>query len=848
MPGFSRRPLAVVICCLFAGTQLGHAAIDVERAAGSAVPASEVVAAPLLLAANDPPLNLRKERRFNLLKKKRPSAEPLVPNILPAAETTPATVKQDDSYPLFIIADQIEGLANDVSVAEGNVELRKVDTLIYADRLTYHPLEDEVEATGNVRLLQDGAEMTGPHLKMRMAEQIGSAEQVTYHIVRDVPSRFYAPQQTVVSVASSNATNSGAPMMMNVANSYGLPTQLPPPRLSEANGYAERVDFEGENQMTLFDNTYSTCKPGSADWYLKTSETHLDYDDSVGTAKNATLWFAGAPILYTPLASFPLNNQRRSGILHPHLSTSTRSGLDFTVPYYFNLAPNYDLTLSPRFLSKRGFQLGADARYASHHYDGQARVEYMPDDEMFGRSRYAYRLDHRQNLGRGFSTTINWNGVSDDYYWQDLSSRLLQTSQVQLPRQVVLGYTPAPWLQTSMQVLRYQTLQIDPNNPISRPYFLEPQLNMLAYKPNVFKMDVSAIGQFSRFTHVDAGKVQGDRMVLYPQLSLPIVHPAFQITPKVGLHLSKYSLDEQASGLPNTFSRALPTFSLDSTVVFEREGNWFGKDYIQTLEPRLYYVNIPYKDQSNIPLFDTGLSDFNFAQIFSENRYSGYDRINDANQLTAALTTRLLDGTTGVERFKAMLGQRYYFKPQRVAIPGETTRQDDFSNIVAAFNGLIAPKTYADVAWEYNYRDNVSERFSAGTRFQPEYGKVLSASYRYTRDALTGASTVDQVDFAGQWPISARWYAVGRYNYSLRDNKALEVIAGLEYNASCWSARMVVQRLGAIAGTPNDSLFFQLELNDFGSIGANPIGLLRRSIPGYGKINELPTSSNLLTP
>lgn len=848
MSGFSRRPLAVVICCLFAGTQVGYAAIDVERGAEGGARPSGAENPPVLLAASDAPLNLRKERKFNILKKKRAPAEKLAPALLTPAETPSAAAKQDDSYPLFIIADQIEGLADDVSAAEGNVELRKVDTLIYADRLTYHPLEDEVEATGNVRLLQDGAEITGPHLKMRMAEQIGSADQVTYHIVRDVPSRFYASQQTVISVASSNANTSGAPMMMNVANSYGLPTQLPPPRLSEANGYAERVDFEGENQMTLFDNTYSTCKPGSADWYLKTSETHLDYDDSVGTAKNATLWFAGAPILYTPLASFPLNNQRRSGILHPRWTTSTRSGLDFTVPYYLNLAPNYDLTLAPRFLSKRGFQLGADARYASHHYDGQARVEYMPDDEMFGRSRYAYRLDHRQNLGRGFSTTINWNGVSDDYYWQDLTSRLLQTSQVQLPRQVVLGYTPAPWLQTSMQVLRYQTLQIDPNNPISRPYFLEPQLNMLAYKPNVFKMDVSAIGQFSRFTHVDAARVQGDRMVLYPQLSLPIVHPAFQITPKVGLHLSKYSLDEQASGLPNTFSRALPTFSLDSTVVFEREGNWFGKDYIQTLEPRLYYVNIPYKDQSNIPLFDTGLSDFNFAQIFSENRYSGYDRINDANQLTAALTTRLLDGTTGVERFKAMLGQRYYFKPQRVAIPGETTRQDDFSNIVAAFNGLIAPKTYADVAWEFNYRDNVSERFSAGARFQPEYGKVLSASYRYTRDALTGKSTVDQVDVAGQWPISAHWYAVGRYNYSLRDSKPLEVIAGLEYNASCWSARMVVQRLGAIVGTPNDSLFFQLELNDFGSIGANPIGLLRRSIPGYGKINELPTSSNLLTP
>jgi LPS-assembly protein len=410
----------------------------------------------------------------------------------------------------------------------------------------------------------------------------------------------------------------------------------------------------------------------------------------------------------------------------------------------------------------------------------------MPNDEVLGRSRYAYRFDHRQNFGRGFSAVVNWNGVSDDYYWQDLTSRILQTSAVQLPRQVVLGYTPAPWLQTNMQVLRYQTLQTDSANPVTVPYFLEPQLNLVGYKPNVFKTDFSVIGQYSRFTHVDASKVQGDRMVFYPQISLPIVHPAFQFTPKVGLHLTKYSLDEQTSGQPNTFSRALPTFSLDSTVVFEREGNWSGKSYIQTLEPRLYYVNIPYKDQSQIPLFDTALTDFNFAQIFSENRYSGFDRINDANQLTAGLTTRLLDGETGVERFKAMIGQRYYFKPQRVIISGETTRTDDFSNIVAAVNGLVAPKTYADVAVEYDYRDNVVARFSAGARYQPEYGKVISASYRSTRDSLTGSLTVDQVDFAGQWPISDRWYAVGRYNYSLMDSKPLEVIAGLEIGrASC---------------------------------------------------------------
>ncbi len=849
MPGFSRRPLATLVCCLFAGAQSGHAVADVERlgVSGGGEPAV-LSPTPIWLAANDTPLSLRQERKFNVLKKqKSPAEKPAVPMFVPA-EAAPVALKQDDNYPLFIIADQIEGQADEVSVAEGNVELRKVDTLVFADQLTYRPLEDEVEATGNVRLLQDGAEIAGPHLKMRLSDQIGSAEQVTYHILREVPSRFYAQQQTVVTVASSNANTSGAPMMLNVANSYGLPTKLPPARQSEANGYAERMDFEGENQMTLFSNTYSTCKPGSADWYLKSAETHLDYDNSEGRAKDSTLWFQGVPIVYTPLASFPLSSQRRSGILHPHFSASTRSGLDLSLPYYLNLAPNYDLTLVPRYMSKRGVQLGADARYMDYHYEGQVRLEYLPNDEMFGGNRYAYRIDHRQNLGQGFSALVNWNGVSDDYYWQDLTSRLMQTSQTQLPRQVQLGYSPAPWLQTNMQVLRYQTLQTDPSNPVTRPYFLEPQLNFLGYKANVFKTDFSMVGQFTRFTHVDAGKVQGDRMVFYPQLSLPIVHPAFQITPKVGLHLTKYSLDEQAAGLPNTFSRALPTFSLDSTVVFEREGNWFGKDYIQTLEPRLYYVNIPYKDQSQIPLFDTGLADFNFAQIFSENRYSGYDRINDANQLTAGLTTRLLDGETGVERFKAMVGQRYYFKPQRVSISGETTRASDFSNIVAAFNGLVAAKTYADLAAEYNYRENVIERFAAGARFQPEYGKVLSASYRYTRDALTGNSTVDQVDFAGQWPLSANWYAVGRYNYSLRDKQALEMIAGVEYNASCWSLRLVGQRLTAISGSPNETLFLQLELNDFGSIGSNPIGMLRRSVPGYGKINELPTNSSLLTP
>jgi LPS-assembly protein len=276
-------------------------------------------------------------------------------------------------------------------------------------------------------------------------------------------------------------------------------------------------------------------------------------------------------------------------------------------------------------------------------------------------------------------------------------------------------------------------------------------------------------------------------------------------------------------------------------------------------------VNIPYRDQTRIPLFDTAQADFNFAQIFSENRYSGFDRINDANQLTAAVVTRFLDGTTGAERFKAMVGQRYYFSPSRVTLNytplGSSvvpvgSQAQGYSNILAAFSGLVLPKTYADFALDYNFRDSLSDRVSVGVRFQPELAKVLSASYRYTRNTTTNVAQVDQVDIAGQWPLTNRLYAVGRFNWSFLGKQTLsnpspggqllEAIAGLEYNAGCWTTRVVAHRLAAISGSPNNGLFVQLEFNDFVSVGTDPISLLRRSIPGYGKSNEL-TSSSLLT-
>ena len=779
----------------------------------------------------DAPLQLRSERRFNVLGRKK---GPLVAEI---GIPYPVVLKKGDAYPLFIVAGQAEGRADDIAVATGDVELRKLDAHLFGEKLTYWPLDDEIDATGNVRLLQDGMEVNAPRVRMKMSEQVGFAEQPDYVFVKEVSSKFYRPTTITATASTSNVTTAGAPMMMNVPNSFGLPTTAPPTRPSVASGTAERAEFEGENQVTLFDTTYSTCKPGDKDWYLRAAEMHLDYDRSVGEAQDATLWFKGVPIFYSPTGTFPLNSKPKSGFMHPFFATSTRDGVDLTTPYYWNIAPNYDATLYPRYMSKRGLQLGAEARYLDFNFSGISQAEYIPYDKLADRERYAYMVQHQQNLGQGFSAVVNYNRVSDDLYWQDTSSRLLQTSQVQLQQQLLLNYTPLPWMQTNMQVLRYQTLQTDPQNPVVVPYFLEPQINLVAVKSDVASTDLTVVGQYSHFS--SATRVQGDRVVVYPQVSLPIVHPAYFVIPKVGLSATQYGLTDQVNpAQPSNISRVLPTFTVNSSLIFERDTSLLGKAFIQTLEPRLYYVNIPYKDQSNIPLFDTAQADFNFAQIFSENRFSGYDRINDANDLTAALTTRMLDGTTGTELFKAMIGQRYYFTTSRVslnytpagaAVAPVGNQDQGYSNLLAAFSGLVMPKTYADVAWDYNYRNGYSDRIAAGLRYQPELAKVLSAGYRYTRDPNYDVAQVNQIDITGQWPLTSRLYAVGRYNWSFLGKQTvsdpspggqlLEAIAGFEYNAGCWAARLVGQRLAALSGSPNTTIFFQLELTDFGSVG-----------------------------
>jgi LPS-assembly protein len=313
---------------------------------------------------------------------------------------------------------------------------------------------------------------------------------------------------------------------------------------------------------------------------------------------------------------------------------------------------------------------------------------------------------------------------------------------------------------------------------------------------------------------------------------LPIQTAAFYITPKLGLHLTHYNLSRQDADVPATLSRSVPIASLDSGMTFERDMDWFGRPLTQTLEPRLYYLNVPYRDQSKIPVFDSGLTDFNFAQIFSENRYTGSDRIGDANQLTAAVTSRFIDPATGGESVRVTFGQRYYFRNQQVMLPDEVVATNRKPDVLAAFSGRIASRMSLDADWQYSPALAQTQRANIGVRWQPEFGKVLNASYRYTRDQL------EQVDLSGQWPLGRGWYGVGRYNYSLKDRQLIEGLAGFEYDAGCWVLRFVLHRLTTATTSASTGVFVQLELNGLARIGANPLDLLKRNITGYGIISQ----------
>lgn len=685
-----------------------------------------------------------------------------------------------------IDAERIEGISDLEVSATGAAEIRRGDTRIFGESLRYNRELGTAEAEGGVRLQSGVDRFFGPRLEYNTLDDTGTFEQPRYLLQRDRTAR----------------------------------------------GGADRLDILGKNRYLLSNATFTTCQPGQEDWRLEAKELELDYNEEEGRAKSPRLRFFDIPILGAPFVTFPLEDRRKSGLLTPYYAQTTTRGFEFGLPWYWNIAPERDLVLTPVYMAKRGVQLKNHFRYLDRPYAGELRLELLPEDREFGDSRTGVSWQHNHTLYPGLSAQIDYNRVSDDFYFVDLASQVKQVSVTNLPQDAVLTYNgsfgSAPYsLQARLN--RFQTLQ-DPLAVIVPPYARMPQINFSTsgYDLGGFA-DVTAAAEHVRFTHPTL--LEGSRQSLNPTLAVPFLSPGWFVTPKAGLRHVDYDLrlPVPQDRSPNV---SIPWFSLDSGLVFDREARWFGESLTQTMEPRLYYVYVPYKNQDHLPLFDTALADFSYAQLFTENRFSGGDRFGDANQVTLALTSRFLHAN-GQEGFRATIGQRYYFEDERVGlVPGAPLRRSTESDVLAAIGGRLFTNWSFDATTQYNRIEQRMERYTLGARYSPEIAKVINASYRFQRN------TIRQIDISAQWPIAAGWYGVGRYNYSLLDSRLLEGLAGFEYNAGCWVFRAVVQRVQTATEIASTALVFQLEFNGVGQIGTDEaVELLKRNVPGYSVTN-----------
>lgn len=669
----------------------------------------------------------------------------------------------------------------------GNVQVEQGNERLQADHVSYLKEENILDAAGDVYLEQPGLRVTGSTMHYNLATKQGTAEQAEFRLTDPV-----------------------------------------------ARGNASRAELLNEDQSRYSDVSYTTCRPGNSDWLVRADELEIDQASGVGAAHNATLRFKGVPFIYLPYVTFPIDDRRKSGFLPPAIGTSENSGADASIPYYFNIAPQMDATFTPRIMSKRGILLGGEFRYLSENNQGVIKAELLPSDSERAAgendTRGAFNMLLNGTPAHRWHYDIDLNYVSDNDYIDDLGNSLAVTSVRHQERRGDISYYGNGWSFLG-RAQQFQT--IDDTIAINdRPYSRLPQLLFNLERPHqALGLTYHLRSEYVQFGHSSDTKVKGQRIDLQPGVSLPLRRPWGFLTPKLSLRHTRYSLEDQAAGLSDNPDRTLPTLSLDSGLYFERVGSWFGNAITHTLEPRLFYLYTPKEDQSDIPDFDTAELDFSFANLFRENRFSGADKVGDANQLTTALTTRGLDSDSGEELFRASIGQIFYFRDRDVQLfsSGAVT-QEDSSSLVGEVAAKLSRswRMQAGLQWNPHASGNETEKGAFGIHYLDQKQRILNLTYRYTN------GSIEQTDLSARWPITHQLHAVGRWNYSLLHEKSMETFAGIEYESCCWVSRFVVRDYRSDANAEgNLALFLQLELKGLTSLGDKIDQFLERGILGY---------------
>ena len=714
----------------------------------------------------------------------------------------------------------------------GATELPAVDIPVPEPALTDEGEERLTITAGQINLVDENRVEFDGGLAFRYGERSISAERASYDLQTGTAEvngtvSYLDPRVTIYGEDASVDTRG------RIVTFQGGGFALP---LRGAQGSAEAIQVRGDNTIGLRGVNFTTCVTDPPDWELLARELEMDVDSGFGTARGFRLMFKGLPVMGSPWVTFPLDDRRKSGVLTPTFSNRDRTGVDISVPVYLNLAPNYDLTFTTRYMRERGAQANTEFRYMLARTEGQLRFEYLPEDARLDISRryLSYRNDTR--LGESWLLTAELQEISDPFYFEDMHNSLSVASQTHLNRAVELSYQAPRW----SFLARAQDVQtIDPFiGPGLEPYRRLPQFLMSGnWRRNVFRLNSrNELVQFDRLTGVT-----GWRLDLEEELSLDFRRPGMFLTPALALRQTNYWLDEDSVerfgfgfGFGETeFSRTLPVASLDAGLTFERTAP--GRGWVQTIEPRALYVHVPFEEQSHLPVFDTVEPTFNFVQLFRRYRYLGTDRIADTDQLSVGVTTRLIDLATGRERLAGTLGQTRYLSPQRVTLHEKSFGLSGGSDYIAEVVMSLQPSWRLGLDYQWDTEAAETSRTEARFEYRPSQDRMLGFSYRFQEKVL------EQGDFSIAWPIGDAWKIIARANYSFLDEKPLERFIGWEYVSCCW--RMQVYSRDYISrrtGESDRSLNVQFLLRGFTDPGESAESLLERGILGYRRFDTLP--------